>query len=186
MSNETANSEATAQSPEAPLPSIVITRNGVPLELKTYKIVKGDNKGKRYLAPTITPENFNDIQTWIGQPNVIAVEQRNLKQSFQSIFFDSFDEKTGEFLHEKFVKEAENFTNAGLKKAEIEQQLDEAQGQQVDLMAGGLDENGQFSPETTKKMLALRDTIAALRAMLDEKSRKGKADKEAEAAVEVK
>lgn len=182
MSEDT---QTEVQVPEVPLPDISITRNDVALKLSPYKIVKGDNKGKKYLAPTVTADNLDTIISWFGKENVAGVLQKNGKANFQSLWFDAFDEKTGEFLQAKFVKEAENFTQAGLKKAEIEQQLDEAQGKQVDLMAAELDEHGQFSPEVTKKMLALRDTIAALRAMLDEKSRKGKADKNEEPAVEV-
>lgn len=175
------------QVPEVPLPSISIVRNGIELTLSPYKIVKGNRKNQRYLAPTVTRDNIDRIREWFGVDNEINVLLKNVKSTFQDIWFDAFDEKTGEFLQEKFVTEAAKFDVAGLKLKEINDQLDEAVEKQSQLMSSAaLDENGQFPVDVTKEMLKLRDTIAALRAMRDERSRKPKADTDAEPAVEVK
>jgi len=173
--------------PEIQLPSIAITRNGTSLALSQYKIVKGDRKNAKYLAPTITKENFQTLLNWYGVDNVVSILQRNAKAVFQGIFFDAYDEKTGEWLQEKFTTEAARFDVAGLKLKEINDQLDEATERQVNLMAAPLDANGQFDPEVTKQMLVIRDQIAALRAMKEEKSRKPSKseNQQAEPAVQV-
>lgn len=176
----------TPQVPEIQLPDITITRNGVPLSLSPYKIVKGDRKGMKYLAPTVVEPNFDQIVNWYGRVHAAAVLQKHAKNCFQGIWSDAIDEKTGQFLQDKFVKDAEMFTESGLKKSEIETQIDECQGRQLELMAAPLTEEGQFTAEISAQLIKNRDLMTSLRAMLDEKTRKGKVDKEAAAAVEVK
>lgn len=174
---------------DTPPPEVSIVRNGLNLVLSAFKIVKGDNKGKQYRAPAVTKENLQAYIQWAGIDNVVSVLQKHGKSVFQSIWFDAIDEKTGEFLTPKFIEEGTKFDVAGLKLKEINELLDEAQEKQIQLMnTSSLDPaTGTFPPEITKQLLAVRDQLASLRAMRDERSRKpAKSENEAAPAVEVK
>lgn len=182
----TQTADAPANIPDIPLPEISITRNNITVALSPYKIVKGDRKGMKYLAPTITAENFDQMVAWYGKVHAANVLQKNTKNGFQGIWSDAIDEATGAFLQDKFVKDAEMFTESGLKKAEIETQIDECTGRQLQLMESPMDASGNWSIETQTELRKTAALMTSLRAMLDEKTRKGKAEKEAAAAVEVK
>lgn len=188
MSNETQTSEASApenQVAQPPLPNVAIKRNEIELPLARFKIVKGARKTKEYLAPSITMENLQKVLEWYGVKEVIKVLQKDAKANFQSIFFDALDEK-GFWSEERFIREATTFTQAGQKKADLERELDEAQGRQLDLMQDGLDPaTGTFKPDVAKKMIEVSEEIRALRALLDEKSRKNKPEEEPQPAVQV-
>jgi len=173
--------------PEVQLPEAVITRNDLALTLSNFKIVKGENKGKQYKAPAVTADNLQSYIKWAGIDNIVSVLQKHAKATFQGIFFDAFSEQ-GEFLLRKFLEDGAKFDVAGLKLKEINDLLDEAQEKQIQLMnASSLDPaTGTFPPEITKQLLAVRDQLASLRAMRDERSRKpAKAEAEAQPSVKV-
>lgn len=162
-----------------------IIRNGISKALSVFKIVKGDNKDKEYLAPVISVETWSQDAEWIGVPNIVNVLQTYLKRTYQSIYFDNVDEN-GVFNKDKFLAEAADFTSTGMKLKEINEQLDELQAkqgiifQQAELGADGLFVN----PNDVAAMREIAKNIQILRAMKEARSRK-KAEVEPEAAVAV-
>lgn len=170
------------------LNNVVISRNGVDKTLSKFKIVKGDRKDKEYLAPSITVENWDSDAKWLGVANLVNVAQKWVKAAFQSNWFDSFDAE-GNFNLPKFIKESEDFTSTGMKLSEINDQLDEAQAKQALLIMNAETdaETGMFkNGADIKAIKEINETIVALRAMREARSRKGKeAEAPAEPAVAV-
>lgn len=168
---------------------VVIARNGVDKTLSKYKIVKGKKEGKEYLAPTFSLETWDVDAVWVGVANLVNVAQKMAKASFQDLFFGAIDEATGEFNLAQFVKQATEFTSSGMKLAEINEQLDEAQARQGLLIATAETDEATGMFKHASDIAAIKEinnTIIALRAMRDARSRKTKEDEAPEPSVETK
>jgi len=156
-----------------------LNRNEVDMPLKPFKIVKGVNKDKEYLAPDITDvNNWENNLKWIGLPNVISCVQTFLKRTFQELWFDNVDETTGEFNMSKFLAEAADFTSAGMKLKEINDRLDELQATQGIIIR----DKDLSDPNVIAQIKELNESILVFKAMKEARSRK-KAEVEAEPAV---
>jgi hypothetical protein len=165
---------------------ITITRNGVDKVLSKYKIVKGKKEGKEYLAPTFSIESWDADSVWVGAANLVSVVQKFAKVAFQDLWFGAIDPATGEFNMPQFMKQAEEFTSSGMKLSEINEQLDEAQAKQGLLIATAETDDATGMFKNASDIAAIKDinnTIIALRAMRDARSRKGKEDEAAEPSV---
>lgn len=168
---------------------VSIKRNGTEKVLSKYKIVKGKKEGKEYLAPTFSLESWDSDAIWVGAANLVAVVQKFAKASFQDLWFGAIDETTGEFNMAQFVKQAEEFTSSGMKLAEINEQLDEAQAKQGLLIATAETDEATGMFKHASDIAAIKEinnTIIALRAMRDARSRKTKEDEAPEPSVETK
>lgn len=164
-----------------------ITRNEISWPLSIYKIVKGDKKDKEYLCPTITnPETWELAQKWIGIPIITATVQRMLKQTFQALYFDNIDEATGELNETKFLTEGAEFTSTGMKLKEIRELLAETEENNAQLLSRATKNPALFAdPQWQADIEAGNNLRAMYKAMEEQRSRKGKEDKEAEPAVAV-
>jgi len=162
-----------------------IVRNDITKELKTYKIVKGVNKDKEYLAPDVSdPQEWEQNQKWVGLPHVINCVQTFLKRTFQELWFDNIGDD-GVHNMAKFLTEAADFTAAGMKLKEIKDKLEELQAQQGQLIAKlEPDSTGGFPASAMAAIKELNESILVLKAMAEARSRK-KAETEAEPAVAV-
>lgn len=169
--------------------ALTVKRNGVSKNLSKYKIVKGKKEGKEYLAPTFSLETWENDVVWLGAATLLNIAQKFAKVSFQDIWFSCIDETTGEFNEAQFAKQAEEFTSSGMKLAEINEQLDEAQAKQGLLIATAETdaETGMFKHASDIAAIKeINNTIIALRAMRDNRSRKTKEDEAPEPSVETK
>lgn len=165
---------------------VVIKRNGVDKQLTKMVIVKGNKVGKEYLAPSFSIETIDADIEWVGKATVLAILTKAAKIAYQDIWFGCFADD-GVFNDALFLKQAEEFTQSGLKLAEINEQLDEAQAKQGQLISTAkTDAEGMFTDiEEIRAIKENSNNIRALRAMRDARSKKGKADEAADPSVPV-
>lgn len=164
-----------------------IVRNGITKVLSIFKILKGDNKNRRYFAPQMTVETFDDDVQWYGKEYVVGSLNTQLKRAFQELWIESIDKETGLFNIDAFLSEGVDFTRAALKMAELDAIIEELQDK-----VGVLVLNGDLTPKAdgtpsddVLKIRELQQSVNNYKAMRDKKSRKGK-EAQAEPAVEVK
>jgi len=158
----------------------VIERNGVNKTLGNYEIVKGDKKGTKYQAPTITIENYETDVVWFGVSNIVNCVQTWAKRTFQQLHFDNVRED-GTFDEAKWLAEAADFTSAGMKLKDINEKIDELSTLQAQLVQ-------TFDPSDTAQVANIRELgqqILVYKAMAEAKSRKKTTEVEEAAAVPV-
>lgn len=170
-----------------------VTRNGIALPLRTFKIVKGDNKDKEYLAPNVnSPEILKDqdqikmVLDWFGIPNVFNELQTRIKKVAQDCWFGNIDKETGQVNIEVYLNELADFTSSGLKLKEIRDRIDELQAQLGELVMKMVpDAEGKFDTTALAAAQDLQKDINILKAQAEKRSRKGREEKEDEPAVAV-
>ena len=165
-----------------------VTRNGVSKVLSIFKILKGDNKNKRYLAPQLDSASADTDLKWFGMEHAFGVLNTYLKRVFQETWLENIDPTTGQFNLAKFLTEGADFTSTGMKLKELDDKIDELQAAAALLVMNGdiwKDRaTGEKSPDLLK-VGELNSSILVYKAMRDKKSRKDKVA-DAEASVEVK
>jgi len=164
-----------------------IVRNEVSWPLDSYKIVKGDRKDKEYLCPTVTnPATWELAQKWVGVPVIQATVQKMLKGVFQALYFDNLNDETGELNEAKFLVEGAEFTSTGMKLKEIRELLAETEENNAQLIAKAMKNPALFADVNWQKEIEEGNNLRAMyKAMEEQRSRKGKAETEAEPAVAV-
>lgn len=159
-----------------------VERNGVPLTLSFFKILKGNKKDTQYPAPDVTPKNLKEILTWMGDTVVLGEIATVLKRKFQNIF-NQATTKEGGFNEELFIKYAQDFTTAGLKLSEIAIRLDELMAEVSKLV----DDQDLSDPAVQVEIKELNTQIKTYKQMREDKQKKSEtdpdSDKDAEPSV---
>lgn len=156
------------------------TRNEVSNSLHVFKILKGDNKNTRYLAPQLDAKQPEQSLKWFGIPAAFDVLNGFLKRVAQESWLENINPETGVLNLQQFLADIADFTAATMKLKEIDDKLEETRE-----LAERLFMTGDLSnPDVAEQLRAYGDQINSYKAMRDKRSRKGK-ESTAEAAVQV-
>jgi len=158
-----------------------VIRNAVTKALDKYKIIRGDNKDKEYLAPTISAETLDADINWLGRDTVVSVLQTFVKRASQELWLDNVGED-GAVNIPKFLEELKELTSASLKLADLKEKYDELVAKQGMLVEKLTDEP---DPSLLVEIKNLGTAIKVVKAQMEAKSRKNKPEVQAEAAVSV-
>ena len=158
-----------------------ITRNGITLALKEFKIIRGDNKDKTYLAIDFTGVSDENTFTFMGFDTVRGFCQTAIKKIAQVTHLDNIDDNSGELNIDKFLAELTEFTSSALNLSELKDKLDEVYNQQNKLIAA-LDTD--MTPEVLAELKENTKLVNVLKAQIEARGRKTKQN-EAQPAVAV-
>jgi hypothetical protein len=158
-----------------------VIRNTVVKVLDKYKIIRGENKDKEYLAPTISAETLDSDINWLGRDTVVSVLQTFVKRASQELWLDNVD-ANGVMNIPKFLEELKELTSASLKLADLKEKYDELVAKQGMLVDRLTDEP---EPQLLVEIKNLGTAIKVVKAQMEAKSRKNKPEVTAEAAVSV-
>lgn len=164
-----------------------LERSKIKKKLDVFKILKGDNKNTRFLAPQVSVESLDSDLKWFGPTYVVDILNTYLRRSFQVEWLKAIDPNTGLLNLQQFMVEGADFTSAAMKIADIEEKIDELQELSRELLESG--DIGQNPDGTDKPDLAqlrvYQNSIRDYKAMKEKKSNRGK-EANAEASVQVK
>jgi hypothetical protein len=199
MANETAPVTAEPTKPEEkkkdntpdfPLPPEFkghkVTRNGIEVELEDCKIVKGDLRGQHYVAPKVTKETLAERIQWLGLDEAATALEVLFKRIFQKIWKSCRDNETGALNFQQFLQEAVDFTAAGMTISEIREKIDEAQETLRNHVSAATKTPALFADAAWQaKAKKLDEEIVGLQGQEEKRSRSGKKEETAEAAIHV-
>jgi hypothetical protein len=155
-----------------------VKRNGKEYELAPFKIVRGDNKDKTYLAPQVTASNWDKFIEWFGLDNAVNVLQGFSKRACQLLHKNAIDKISGVLDMNKFLAGVANLTAAGLRLRELKEQLDEVVEQQQELLGKLSEAEGDAQAALLKEIMAMKNRILSLKQMIEERQRDTSEDEE--------
>lgn len=167
-----------------PLP---IKRNDVELVFSEHEKTRPPkDKGKKYYAPKIVPDNLDAAIAYFGRDVASKILYGRVKQWAQAIHKDSTDKDTGEFFPNKFINYAQTYSvRGGESIKELRNELAELNAElgKLDLTALASPTHAKFA-EVRDRLTELAKDIQDVQAQIELKARnKDEDEDEEEAAV---
>lgn len=100
---------------------LAIERNGVTLQTKPHKFIRGENQNKEFPSIEVAPSEsyILSVAKWLGYDTAASCFSRLIKSASQNSYLESIGE-TGEFDPNKFIVLLQEFTSVSLKKSQLE------------------------------------------------------------------
>lgn len=153
--------------------TVAVKRNDIELPLTEFKIIRGKNKDKKYLAPTVTGSGLDTFIRWFGIDNAANTLQTFVKRAFQLVHKECIG-ADGTLDMAKFLAAVADFTSRGLTISELQDQYEElVEQQQANIEKLGVAEPG--TPDFVSLLTSIKEQkgrILGLKEMIENKSRK--------------
>lgn len=152
-----------------------VDRNGITKELSEQVFgKKSPHAGKKFFAPVMTIEKFDEDSKWVGPDNIVRMTNKVLRTIFADILIDNTDKEKGTINEEQMAIDYADFTAGTSKLSDIEEQLDDLQALQqsyaLDDDFGATDQNGVKTERAVELEKLIKETADKIKPLRVEKA----------------